>query len=235
MRSYVEAIKRDGFASVPNLCNSETTSCLIEKLEGVHPEEAVSQRAGQAFGIRNLLNIVPFAGAIAYSTALWSLVEPILGKNARVVRGIFFDKTPTANWKVPWHQDLTVAVRRQVDIDGYGPWSIKAGIPHVQPPISVLESILTLRLHLDDTNETNGALNVIPGSHKHGRIAPQDIPAWRGKALPVACRVSRGGVLAMRPLILHSSSAALNPLHRRVLHLEYSSIKLPADLEWYGS
>jgi ectoine hydroxylase-related dioxygenase (phytanoyl-CoA dioxygenase family) len=161
------------------------------------------------------------------------LIEPILGSEARIVRGIFFDKTPDANWKVAWHQDLTIAVHKQVDIDDYGSWSKKAGIVNVQPPISVLEKMLTLRVHLDDTDEFNGALRVIPASHKGGRLSAEEIQVWKEKGDSITCSVKRGGVMIMRPLILHSSLAALHPRHRRVVHLEYCSAKLPDGLEWH--
>jgi hypothetical protein len=85
------------------------------------------------------------------------LVEPILGSNFLPVRGILFDKIPDANWKVPWHQDVTIAVQEKVEAEGFGPWSIKADVLHVQPPASILEQMLSIRLHLDDCGEENGA------------------------------------------------------------------------------
>jgi hypothetical protein len=233
--NYVRSIERDGFTIVPTVLDDETISLLAEHLTQIPLDRAVSQRGGIPYGIRNLLNIVPLARDIANSQVLRLLIEPILGCEARVVRGIFFDKTPEANWKVAWHQDLTIAVRRRIDVDGYGPWSVKAGIVHVQPPISILENMLTLRVHLDDTDESNGALRVIPGSHRAGRLLADEIQSWKAKSDRVTCNVERGGVTVMRPLLLHSSSAAINPTHRRVLHLEYCSAKLPDVLEWYES
>jgi ectoine hydroxylase-related dioxygenase (phytanoyl-CoA dioxygenase family) len=159
----------------------------------------------------------------------------MLGREARVVRGIFFNKTVEANWKVAWHQDLTIAVREQIDVEDYGPWSVKASIVHVQPPIAILENMLTIRVHLDDTDELNGALHVIPGSHKSGRLLAEEIQDWKEKRNSVTCRIERGGAMIMRPLLLHSSSAAIDQRHRRVLHLEYCSAKLPNVLKWYES
>jgi len=146
---YADDIARDGFAVVQEFLNSETISVVLEALGNARMDVGEGQRAGKAFGIRNLLNVVPFTRDLASSPACRSVVEPILGPEARVVRGIYFDKHKDANWKVAWHQDLTIAVRERVDIDGYGPWSLKAGIHHVQPPVSVLENLLTLRIHLD--------------------------------------------------------------------------------------
>ena len=39
----------------------------------------------------------------------------------------------------------------------------------------------------------------------------------------------------MRPLLLHASSIAIVPTHRRVIHLEYASQSLADGLEWYCS
>ena len=121
----------------------------------------------------------------------------------------------------------------KIDVEGFRAWSIKAGITHVQPPVAVLEQMLTVRVHLDDTDEANGALRVLPGTHRYGRLEPDQIQYWKHRQNPVTCSVMRGGVVLMRPLLLHSSLPSLNPTHRRVLHFEYASIDLPAGLEWF--
>lgn len=233
--NYAGAIERDGFAIVPALIDPTLIRWLRQELEGVGLSRAVSQRSETAFAIRNLLNEVPATRAVAADSAISELVEQIAGAKARVVRGIFFDKTPEANWKVAWHQDVTIAVERKIEIDGFGPWTLKASIVHVQPPISVLQDILTVRIHLDDTDESNGVLKVIPGSHRVGRLTHQDIEGWKRKKRAVTCCVPAGGALLMRPLLLHSSSVSPLPTHRRVLHLDFSARQLPGGLRWYGS
>ena len=230
---YLDEITRDGFAVVQEFLDTETINSVIEALTAVKIENDEGQRAGKFFGIRNLLNVVPFTRDLANNSACRSIVEPILGSTARVVRGIYFDKHRDANWKVAWHQDMTIAVRERVDVDGYGPWSIKAGIHHVQPPVSILENMLTLRIHLDRADESNGALRVLPGSHKSGRLDSSQIDYWKRQQRPVTCVVQSGGAMLMRPLLLHSSTTAVNPNHRRVLHFEYASIDHPAGLKWF--
>jgi ectoine hydroxylase-related dioxygenase (phytanoyl-CoA dioxygenase family) len=152
-----------------------------------------------------------------------------------VVRGLLFDKTPEANWPVPWHQDLTIAVNARTEAPGYGPWTVKGGVPHVRPPIAVLEAMLTLRVHLDDCDATQGPLRVVPGSHTNGRLDAAEIRGWLDRVPPVNCLVPQGGVLLMRPLILHASSSATNPRHRRVVHLEYAATGLPGNVGWFES
>ena len=236
---YADDIAHDGFSIFQEFLDSKTISCVLEALANANIDDGASQQAGtglytrtQAFGIRNLFNVVPFTRELANSSVCKSLVAPILGNNARVVRGVYFDKHKDANWKVAWHQDLTIAVRERIDVDGYGPWSLKAGIQHVQPPVSVLENMLTLRIHLDHTDESNGALRVPPGSHNQGRLNPVQISHLK-QHKPITCSTPRGGALLMRPLLLHSSSTALKPAHRRVLHFEYSSTDLPRGLRWF--
>lgn len=235
MQSFAEKIANNGFAIVPGVLGSQTISSLLAQLAEVTVNETVKRRGQSYFGIRNLLNAVPGVRDLAESSQIRSIVEPIVGERARVVRGIFFDKTPEANWKVVWHQDVAIAVRQQKHVAGFYNWSVKSGIAHVQPSVSILESILTLRLHLDDADEANGALKVIPGSHKLGRIEAKDMDDAKRMALPVTCCVKQGDALAMRPLLLHSSSSSATPSHRRVVHLEFSSVELPGGLEWYGS
>lgn len=231
----LENFQQNGFAIIPNVIDAAMVSALLNDLAGVRLTKAVKQRAGRAFGIRRLLELVPAVRALAESGALRALVDSILSREAKAVRGIFFDKTPVANWKVPWHQDTMIAVREQKDVPGFSAWSVKAGVVHAQPPVEILASILTVRLHLDDTDETNGALRVIPGSHLHGVLSDDAIRYWKAQQSALMCTVPSGGALLMRPLLLHASSVAAQPTHRRVLHLEYSAAKLPGGLEWYGS
>ena len=186
---------------------------------------------GRRGGVRNLLDFSKIRD-LADSPAIRAEVETILGSRASVVRGILFDKTEGSNWKVPWHQDVTIAVDRRVEVPGYGPWSIKEGILHVQPPAEVLENMLSIRLHLDDCPEENGALRVIPGSHTGGKLGERQIQELGERSIAVTCAMRHGGVLMMRPLLLHASSASSFPGHRRVVHLDYAAVDLPLGMGW---
>jgi len=232
LNHYSEDIETKGFAIVPGVLDSRGVARIIEQLIQIPRSDSTRQRGQSYFGIRNLLSIVPALRDLPNSPSIRSLVDPIVGRHAQVVCGTFFDKTPEANWKVPWHQDLTIAVRQKKDVVGFNCWTLKAGITHVQPPANVLEKVLALRLHLDATNEESGALKVIPGSHKHGRLSADDIQKIRRESEPVVCSVETGDVLAMRPLLLHSSSVSSNASHRRVINLEFCSVDLPGGLEW---
>jgi ectoine hydroxylase-related dioxygenase (phytanoyl-CoA dioxygenase family) len=156
----------------------------------------------------------------------------ILGKEPQVVRVIFFDKTPDKNWLVAWHQDRTVALNGKFDLDGWGPWTLKEGTQHVQPPLNVMNEMITFRLHLDPAGMDNGCLKVIPGSHKYGILKQKEIDEVLNKAEPMLCVVEAGDAVIMRPLILHSSSKASAPGHRRVIHVEFSGYELPDNINW---
>ncbi|MEG4345700.1 phytanoyl-CoA dioxygenase family protein [Microcoleus sp. A003_D6] len=235
MSEYIEQITTSGFAIASNIIDTDTIARLSQELEAVNAAEPKMKHGPSAGGIRNILDILPNIRGLVNDDSLRKLVEPILGKQAVIIRGILFDKTPAANWKVAWHQDLTIAVRGKINVPGFNTWSIKAGIVCVQPPIFVMENILTLRLHLDDATEANGTLKVLPSSHRYGKMSAEAIQIWKQNTFPITCNVSKGGVLVMRPLLLHSSSAAIAPSRRRVIHLEYSSLDLPEGLEWYGT
>ena len=186
---------------------------------------------GRRGGVRNLLSY-PKMRELAVTSVLLSAVQTILGGNARLVRGILFDKTEGANWKVPWHQDLTIAVNQKVETVGFGPWSIKAGVLHVQPPASVLERMVSIRLHLDDCPKENGALRVIAGTHVNGKLEERTIAGLARRSVAVTCAMRRGGALVMRPLLLHASSTSSHPGHRRVVHFDYSAAELPPGMGW---
>jgi len=117
--------------------------------------------------------------------------------------------------------------------DGFGPWSSKEGVTHVQPPVGVLERMVSVRLHLDDCAASNGPLRVIPGSHASGRLSVAEIAAIRAREPECVCVARAGDLLVLRPLLLHASSAATAPGHRRVLHVEYACEPLPAGMDWF--
>ena len=224
-------VKTDGFAIVEGVL-SPTLEHLLSSLEHIGDTGSVRKRGG-IFAVRNLLDVSPEVRELAHSQAVRALVAPVLGERFFPVRGILFDRIPDANWRVPWHQDVTIAVQERVAAEGFGPWSMKADVLHVQPPAEVLEHMVSVRLHLDNCGEENGALRVIPGSHLHGRIPEEDIPAMR-ETPEVVCAVGIGGALLMRPLLLHASSPSRTPGHRRVVHLDFASVQLPNGMRWFS-
>lgn len=232
---WFSALERDGFAIVQDAVSPAVVADLVRALEHAKPGQSGLDRGGGVYALRNLLRLVPETRRLADSPALRTLVEPVLGSNLFVVRGLYFDKTAESNWRVPWHQDLTIAVQRRTSAPGYGPWTVKAGVPHVQPPVAVLERMLTVRVQLDDAGSGNGPVRVLPGSHAHGRLGPEATRDWLERVQPVSCVVPRGGALLMRPLLLHASSPSDAPGHRRVVHLEYAAAPLPGGVAWYES
>lgn len=214
-----QRVEDDGFAIVPSCLDEET----VERLG--------SSLADASHAMRNLL-AVPAIRELASSVAVRTLAETVFGKQCFAVKGTFFNKTQEANWKVAWHQDLTIMVRERREVPRFGPWTIKAGINHVQPPADILSRILAVRLHLDESGADNGPLRVIPGSQKQGRLSEERVAAWP-KTEGVVCTVPRGGALLMRPLLIHASSACVAPKPRRVIHLEFAGEPLPNGLEWY--
>jgi ectoine hydroxylase-related dioxygenase (phytanoyl-CoA dioxygenase family) len=161
------------------------------------------------------------------------LVEQFLGKNAFAVRGILFDKNSDANWKVVWHQDISIAIKEKIETAGFDPWTQKADVPHLQPPAEILERMLTVRMHLDECHANNGPLKVLLGSHRHGKLGAQEIAQWRQHVTETICEVPRGGALLVKPLLLHASAPAATPEHRRVIHLDFAVQNLPNGLQWH--
>jgi ectoine hydroxylase-related dioxygenase (phytanoyl-CoA dioxygenase family) len=230
IRAEVDA---NGFAIREAILSLGEVARLLHSLETIEQDRSVRKRSG-VFAIRNLLDASPEIRNFADSPAVRELVEPILGSAFLPVRGILFDKIPDANWKVPWHQDVTIAVQDKVEAEGFGSWSVKADVLHVQPPDSILKCMLSVRLHLDDCGEENGALRVIPGSHNRGRIPEDEIQSIRNISQEAVCNVKIGGALLMRPLLLHASSPSRIPAHRRVVHIDFAAIPLPSGMKWFS-
>jgi ectoine hydroxylase-related dioxygenase (phytanoyl-CoA dioxygenase family) len=234
--TYQKDIEERGFAIVENVMTSEEVDALRIAIEQaiVESQDSTSVRdRGGVYAIRNVTEVVPEVRALHNHSGIAQLVSPILGKQAMLVRGLMFDKSPESNWGIFWHQDLSIAVRQREAVPDFGPWSIKAGIPHVQPPPRILQNMLTVRLHLDDCMESNGALRVLPGSHRSSRLNMFQSETLQQNTHPEICCVSSGGAVTMRPLLLHSSHRATDTARRRVIHLEFAAEPLPEPLRWY--
>jgi ectoine hydroxylase-related dioxygenase (phytanoyl-CoA dioxygenase family) len=182
------------------------------------------------FAIRNLLGEIPALGPLLATPALRGLLGELFPAGCHLTKAIYFDKPAGSNWLVAWHQDLMINVARRTDAPGYGPWTAKAGWVAVQPPAAVLENTVTIRVHLDDCDATNGALKVVPGSHRQGVVPAETIASQTGMA--TVCAVPAGGAMLMKPLLLHASSRSTSARPRRVIHLEFSAEELPAGLAW---
>ncbi|MEZ0496923.1 phytanoyl-CoA dioxygenase family protein [Sphingomonas sp. IW22] len=181
--------------------------------------------------ISGLETLHPF---LAANGSISSIAAQVLGPASRPVRAILFDKTARTNWSLAWHQDRTICVRQRIDVDGFGPWTIKHGMQHVAPPFDLLTRMVTLRVHLDDVPATNAPLLIAPGSHLAGRI-PVDKVAGVVRRLGIrACTARAGDVWLYAIPILHASEAATLPRHRRVLQVDFAAEDLPGGLQWLG-
>lgn len=220
----VPCIRQDGF----EICRGVFTA---EEIASLRTEaDRISREAGSAC-VRNPRSRSAMFAALSESPKLMALLPSGLS----TVRSILFDKTEAANWPVAWHQDLTIAVAEEVPCESYGPWSVKDGIPHVQPPVTLLESMVTARIHLDPTGADNGALIVAPRSHRNGKLDSNSITSLTDGGA-VICECRPGDVLIMSPLILHSSKRSRRPDHRRILHFEYAPPDaLDYRLSWHES
>ena len=216
------ALERDGAVRLRAAALSVLPD--LDRLVRALPAGQAGQRLHGIAGLAPLLDPDSVIGAVA---------RGVLGLAACPVRAILFDKSPDTNWSLGWHQDRTIAVRRRVDTPGFGPWSMKRGLQHVEPPFALIERMVTLRIHLDDVPGDNAPLLVAPGSHKLGRIAEDRIEAVVAACGMATCLADRGDVWLYATPILHASAAGHHP-HRRVLQVDYSGDRLPGQLEWLG-
>ncbi|HWL09868.1 MAG TPA: phytanoyl-CoA dioxygenase family protein [Planctomicrobium sp.] len=193
------------------------------------PAEAVRQREGAVYAARNVLELCPEILNEWQTQRLKLFIQQVLGPQAGLVRALYFDKPPEQTWALPWHKDLLIAVANDLHAFGYSKPRLRVGTFHTEPPVTVLEQMLTLRIHLDAMTPDNGPLEVLTGSHVTGKqLIVQDFK-------PTTITSAAGDVLAMRPLLVHSSGRSKPDCdqHRRVLHLEFCGIpNLPEEVIW---
>jgi Phytanoyl-CoA dioxygenase (PhyH) len=201
------------------------------QLQGL--EDAVASLPPDQAGIR-LHGIAALRPFLASSGLVWKVAASILGDACQPVRAILFDKTAYANWGLPWHQDRTIAVTQRVEVAGFGPWTIKSGLLHVAPPFEFLARMVTLRVHLDPVPETNAPLLIAPGSHRLGLIPERELKSAVQMCGAAVCLAEAGDIWLYSTPILHSSEAARDPVHRRVLQVDFAVGDLPGGLTWLG-
>ncbi|MDR6146935.1 hypothetical protein QE363_002728 [Sphingomonas sp. SORGH_AS870] len=163
---------------------------------------------------------------------LCAAMVPVIGQGARPVRAILFDKQDGGNWALGWHQDRTIEVVERREVPGFGPWTVKQGRVHVAPPVSLLERMVTVRLHLDPVDADNAPLLVAPGSHRLGLIAEDAISGVVDRLGDDACLAGAGSVWLYRTPILHASARSAPGRRRRVLQIDLSAESLPGGLSW---
>lgn len=208
-------ISNDGYAILPQVLTSEEIDQLLSDLE-----RSAAQRSRA--GVRHLM-IIPAVTKLANDHRLLGIAQAVLGNNALPFKATLFDKSPDANWLITWHQDTALPLREKQKMPGWGPWSTKESITYAHAPASALERVVALRLHLDDSDQENGPLRVIPGSHCGGVLSDEEVGKIVDKGAPLTCLVEQSGVIVMRPLIIHASSKSQSDRPRRVLHIEYAT------------
>lgn len=210
-----KAIGDAGFAILPTLFSREYLDQLLQQINESAPRRS---RAG----VRHALSLSPVT-AIAREPQMIELAREVLGSEAFPFRATLFDKSPTANWLVVWHQDTALPLLDRIDQPGWGPWSVKEGIDYAHAPLTALSQVLALRVSCDDSTLFNGPLRVLPGTHTLGVLSDDTLRDLSIRIAPVDCIVPKGGVVAIRPLVVHASSKSQTEMPRRVLHIEYAA------------
>lgn len=227
---YITEIDKNGFKVINDIYTKQEIENIITVINNTDKTGEIFRKSKDLFAIRQFLKEVPQIRPLIFNTRLKNLVSGLFGDDYYSVKSIYFDKPGNSNWFVSYHQDLTISVDKKADIQNFGPWTVKQNQFAVQPPVSLLENIYTIRIHLDNTNENNGALKVIPKSHLKKIYRPESID-WNVED-EITCNVPQGGVMIMKPLLMHSSSRTIDNNSRRVIHIEFSNAELPYELNW---
>jgi ectoine hydroxylase-related dioxygenase (phytanoyl-CoA dioxygenase family) len=223
-------LQETGFTIIENVFTAEEVTAIIETINSIDTSGPAFRKTSDLFAIRRFVKEVPAIGPLIFNSRLRTMIDQLFGPEYFLVKSIYFDKPEQSNWFVAYHQDLTISVNEKKQVAGFDQWTVKNDQFAVQPPVALLENIFTIRIHLDDTDENNGALKIVPGSHRKGIYRPETID-WNTEK-EVVCKVQSGGIMIMQPLLLHASNKTTNNNKRRVIHLEFSNQLLPGELQW---
>lgn len=225
-RIAIKALEQNGYAILKDIYRPEKIQLIKQYLL----DTLSKSRNNPAFGVRNILKKSPELWPKLYNDNLKKLLTLAFPESFRLTKSIYFDKPAGANWFVPWHQDISIHVERKQQVFGYTNWTLKNGICGVHPPLKILQQTLTLRIHLDNTDKENGALQVLPGSHQKGIIRKEKEPLDFKKA--ILAKVKSGSLMLMSPLTMHASKRVTTQRDRRIIHLEFCDQELAHPLKW---
>jgi ectoine hydroxylase-related dioxygenase (phytanoyl-CoA dioxygenase family) len=226
----MESLRSAGYSIINDVFTEEEVTDILDTINKIDTSGPAFRKTTDLFAIRRFVKEVPAISPTIFTRRLCGIISQLFGKDYFLVKSIYFDKPEQSNWFVAYHQDLTISVDQKKTVEGFDQWTIKQDQFAVQPPVALLENIFTIRIHLDDTDENNGALKIVPGSHRKGIYRPETID-WE-KEQEIICKVPRGGIMIMQPLLLHASNRTTNNNKRRVIHLEFSDRQLPGGLQW---
>ncbi|RKR81734.1 phytanoyl-CoA dioxygenase PhyH [Mucilaginibacter gracilis] len=223
-------LNNQGFIIINDVYTYGHVEALLNIIDNTPPNKDTFRKTADLFAIRQFFKAVPKALPLIFNDKLKAIISQLFGEGYFVTKAIYFDKPPQSNWFVAYHQDLTISVDRKAEIAGFSAWTVKQNQFAVQPPLAILQNNFTIRIHLDDTDEHNGALKVVKGSNLKGIYRPDAID-WAAESEEI-CQVNKGGVMVMSPLLLHASNRSTNSEPRRVIHIEFSNSELPPPINW---
>jgi ectoine hydroxylase-related dioxygenase (phytanoyl-CoA dioxygenase family) len=210
----MKGLSEQGYTIIPDVLSTEECDDLLEEL--------ANWTVGRSrAGVRHLMRC-PAISSLAHDTRLQTLAKAALKETTNPYRATLFEKTQESNWLVAWHQDSALPLEKKFVSPEWGPWSQKSGITYAHAPAWALDRIITLRIQLDPCTQDDGPLRVIPGSHLKGVLSDSIIHLISKHEPLVECLVPQGGILVMKPLIIHASSKSKGSTPRRVLHIEYA-------------
>lgn len=227
---HKKELEQKGFCVINSIYSSDEIQSIVNFIDTLNTSRPTFRKSEDLFAIRQFIKELPEIKELLFNKKLQSIINTIAGNDYFIVKSIYFDKPEKSNWFVAYHQDLTISVDKKTETAGFNFWTLKHNQFSVQPPVPLLENIFTIRIHLDDTNKENGALKIVEGSHLKEIFRPEIID-WKTEK-ETFCNVEKGGIMMMKPLLLHGSNRTSNQKRRRVIHIEFSNNNLPEGINW---
>jgi len=223
-------LEEKGYSLIGNLYSHSEVKQILGCIESAEQSGSSFMKNKDVFAIRQLLKNVPQLSNLLFNEKLKALLNNFFDSKYFLTKATYSDKPAKSNWFVAYHQDLSISVTKKAVNTDYVNWTFKKGQFGVQPPVKILENTITIRIHLDNTDENNGALKVIPKSHSNGIIRLDSKEFTTDGEL--VCKIKKGEAMVMKPLTMHASNRATNGKRRRVIHLEFSNMQLEMPISW---
>lgn len=227
-KSLNEDLEQKGFTVANAIYSSNEIQQILQVLK-----QNLRLESTKETGLPLLFKHVPLLKSVMFNEKLDSLLNTVGFNNTQLINAIFYLKSPQTNFYTNPHQTITITVKERHQVDGFSGWSAREGVTSVMSPLHILKNMLSIKICLGDSNQQNGGIRVIPGSHKK-ILTIQERNFLIDNTLPVNVNAKQGDCQILKPLILKAFQNNKSYQNAPVIQLDFCNINLPNPLSWHA-
>ena len=179
------------------------------------------------FELESVLETLPDLKTLLINMNLKKIIES-LGEGYSLIRSAYFDNRVSKPEKTVWRQRRRLTFPVKIEGADYSNWQLEGDFFSAEPPARIMQDMVIVRIHLDDSDQNNGELKIFKGSHSQ-ILDHSAIKVITENGLPSNCGILAGGIQILKPFILQSETKRSRSKKNRIIELTFSSSDLPGE------